>query len=104
MIKHRDGSVTIAMPQIHSGPETYPVVSGFLAGVCRLLDYNSFLQHSEEWSATIVDGVSLGFDGQIYVNESGTYLTSLRCKNVARAKFNSPGRQQFEKKLKESRE
>ncbi len=99
-----DGAVTVTLPLIHSGSATYRVVSGFLAGVCRLLGYNSAVKYSEEWSAATAAGVSLGFDGQIYIEETGTYLTSLECRNVDQGKYTSPGRRQFENRIKETRE
>lgn len=97
-----DGSVTVTMPVVYSGPDRYWIVSGFSVGACRLLGYNATIQFSQEWSLETVSGVSLGFEGKIYGDATGTYLTSLRCKNVDEKSFSSPGRHEFEMRLKES--
>lgn len=102
--QNADGSVTVIMPLIHTGTKNYPIVSGFSAGACRLLGYNSAIQYSQEWSEQQVAGVSLGFDGQIYEKASGTYLTALRCKNKPREKYSSPGRARFEERVEEGRD
>lgn len=97
---HADGSVTVRMPLIHTGMQRYPIVSGFSAGACRLLGYNSAIPYSQEWSEQQVAGVSMGFDGQIYDQASGTYLMAFRCKSKPREKYSSPGRERFEERVK----
>ncbi|MAG32045.1 MAG: hypothetical protein CL908_14275 [Deltaproteobacteria bacterium] len=75
-----DGSVTMGLPQIHHGPQEFPILSGH-AGACQLLGYTHAVQHSREWSERRVLGVSLAADGQIYEVASGTSLTAFGCRN-----------------------
>ncbi|MFV1981088.1 MAG: hypothetical protein ACC655_08045 [Rhodothermia bacterium] len=102
--ENADGSVTVDMPEIHSGAEHYRIVSGFAAGACRLLGYNTAIQYSLVWSTQKAAGVSLAYDGQIYSKASGTYLTGLSCKNKPTKNFASPARALFDQRIREWRE
>lgn len=96
-----DGSVTVKMPQIHSGAEHYRIISGFATGACRLLGYNTAVKYSLEWSTQKAAGVSLGYDGQIYDKASGTFLTGLNCKNRPTEDLASPERELFDERIRE---
>jgi len=75
-----DSSVTIVGPLVHSGPESFAILSGH-RGVCSLFGFNTVVQQSLQWSSQSIAGVSLTIDGQIYEKGLGTYLTALGCKN-----------------------
>lgn len=102
--QHADGSITALMPTIHTGPETFRIVSGFTAGACRLLGYNTVVKHSLVWSEQRVAGVSISMDGRIYSEALDTHLTSISCKNVSQEKFSSAGRARFDEEAREYRE
>jgi len=102
--QHADGSVTVLMPSIHTGPENFRIVSGYTVGACRLLGYNAMVKRYLAWSEQRVAGVSMSMDGRIYLDATGTYLTSITCKNAPPELPSSAGRDRFEEQIREYRE
>ena len=89
--KNSDDSIVVQSPEIHNGPERFPILSGHL-GVCRRLGYGEIVEFSRKWSEEMVHGVALGLDGKIYEKSRGTYLKSLACKGSSSGKKNGEDR------------
>ncbi len=102
--QHEDGSVTVLMPSIHTGPQVFQVVSGHIVGVCRLLGYNTMVKRHLAWSEERVSGVSMSMDGKIYLEATGTYVTSVTCKNVSPDNASSAARDRFDEQIREYRD
>ncbi|MAF84785.1 MAG: hypothetical protein QGH93_06550 [Gammaproteobacteria bacterium] len=102
--QNADGSITAYQPIIHSGPESFRIVSGFTAGACRLLGFNAVLKHSLVWSEQRAAGISISLDGRIYAKATDTYLEAISCRNVSQEKYSSAERALFDQKVREHRE